>query len=117
MKKIDKGFYYGTFFFFLCIWYIGSFRVALEATIVISGNAYFINDVIIAYLRLKNTHFNFRQAMTRKEWVSLLIASIIIWGLFFSLQLKSAFIFAITIPLILPILLLYDIITSYFKKM
>ena len=104
MMKLDKGFWISIIFMFVMVWHMGNFYAALDYVILIYGNLYFIANV--------------RKAATKREWINFLISSVVIWLLFFTLRSEFAFLLAILFPLILlPLLLVYDICTTYIRKL
>lgn len=118
MMKLDKGFWISIIFMFVMVWHMGNFYAALDYVILIYGNLYFIANVSLVYMRLKDVRFNFRKAATKREWINFLISSVVIWLLFFTLRSEFAFLLAILFPLILlPLLLVYDICTTYIRKL
>lgn len=118
MMKISKKIWISIALVFVLAWYKGNFYAALDYVILIYGNLYFITDVSLVYMRLKDVRFNFRKAATKREWINFLISSVVIWLLFFTLRSEFAFLLAILFPLILlPLLLVYDICTTYIRKL
>lgn len=115
---LSKRILYSITIFFVLLWCLYGFNMAYRGTIIIGGNIYFINNVVFAYIKLKNVHFKFSKAATKKEWIHFIISSIIIWLLFVSLYSYTySFWIAITIPIVvLTILLIYDLLVSYIKR-
>lgn len=115
MRGIGKEFYIGAIVLFLYLWYAYRFTTAYAGTILIVGNYYFFGNVILAYWRLKAARFNFRAAMTKKEWKEFIWDNIIVWALFFTCP-WVVYEFSIILSLVLfPLLWLYDKITDIFK--
>lgn len=117
MISSSKRFWLSAIVFFIIIWYRSNFRIAQEAIILIYGNISFIIDVICMYTKLKNVHFNFRQAATKKKWIQFSVTSLSVWALFFTLKSEYTFWMAVITPiLVLAILLIYDLLVSYIKR-
>ena len=118
MMKISKKIWISIALVFGMVWHMGNFYAALDYVILIYGDLYFITDVSLVYMRLKDVHFNFRKAATTREWTRFLISSVVIWLLFFSLRSEFAFLLAILFFFfLLPGLLIYDICATYIRKL
>lgn len=117
MIKESKGFWISVLILFVLLWWFYGIDTAYQRTLLFAGDSLFIVNVIIIYLRLKDVCFVFSRAATKKEWIRFIVSSIIIWSLFFTLKSYFFFWMAVIIPIIvLTILLIYDLLVSYIKK-
>lgn len=96
-------------------WAYDDLKFAFIASILVVGALHYITNVVIIYNVLKDKRFRFRW-VPKKEWIKLAKISVSVWGFFILVLPNIILLYAlITIPLILIILLIYDIITDIFR--
>lgn len=118
MIKIDSKFIFWSITYFIVILIFDGFDIALQCTVFVIGMIYYTCNIVFVYMRLKEVHFNFKKAASKKEWIWFLLTNIIIWFLFLVFLHERAIVGVEIIPHgILIILLVYDIVKTLLKKM
>lgn len=96
-------------------WAYDDLNFAFTYSILVAGAVYYINYVAIIYDVLKNKGYRFRW-VPKKEWIKFAIISVSVWGIYILVLPYGLLLYAlIAIPLILIVLLIYDIITDIFR--
>lgn len=89
----------------------------LFATILFTGIIYYVGNMISIYARLKNTHFSFKKAATKKEWIYFLLTILVVWITFFTILPAELTIYANVMSNFISVFLIsIDLIRTWWKK-
>lgn len=81
------------------------------------GSLYYGYSMVLAYVRLKDAHFIFSKAASKKEWIYFILFIIVIWTLMCVVLIKEVVIYAVSVThSILIICLIIDRIREWIRK-
>ena len=81
------------------------------------GIIYYGYSMVNAYIRLKNAHFIFKKAASKKEWIWFILSMIFTWALMCLVLSKEHLFYAVAVThSILIMLLIIDRIQEWFRK-
>lgn len=114
----DFGLYFCILGLLLTAWWIfKDIPKAICYTLFIVGELKIIYSAVGIYIDMKNYRFHIG-SIPKKEWRSFLLTQLITWSLFYLLFPEPLFMTAYIIPMVLlPLLLIYDIISSFLRKL
>lgn len=117
MIKVNIKWFIASILMYIVNAYRYGLKTSLIITTVVLGLVYYMVSIFILYLKFWNAHFNFKKAITKKEWLWFFLINMTIWGLFIMILPEKIIDYAVLFShFSLIFLIILDILVRLFKR-